>query len=240
MIVGARLRALVSALLALSLSPVAHAQATPLDAARWTRLAAEAWLERAQTRARRGDTAEAITAYTEALRIDPSSGAACLGLAELRAALGDALEAERLLARATRIGEVRAEALTRRAQLYLSEQKPELALLDLQAAAATEPQPQRLRALASFYVARRAWVAALAVFRELRDRLPEQASESERREAEDTVAALTALAAEADGTQHDMAELDWVRKALRHMARAPLKGASEGARGAPHKPSVAR
>jgi tetratricopeptide (TPR) repeat protein len=233
-------RALLPALLTLSFAAVAHPETPRLDGAKWTRLAAESWLERAQTRARRGDTVDAITAYTEALRIDPNSGAACLGLAELRRALGDLREAERLLGQATRIQDVRAEALARRADFYLSQQKPELALLDLQAAAEADPAPARLRALASFYLARRAWVAALEVYRGLQTRLPEQTSESERRETEDTIAALSALAAEADGAQHDMSELDWVRRALRHIARSQENRGAPEARGTRARRSVAR
>lgn len=233
-------RALLPALLLLSASATARAQTERFDAARWTRLAAESWLERAQTRARRGDTAEAITAYTEALRIDPTSGVACLELAELRAAIGDVREAERLLSQATRISEVRADALARRAQFYLAQQRSELALLDLQAAAATDPAPQRLRDLASFYLQRRAWVAALAVFRRLRESRSAQSSAAELREADDTIAALAALSAEADGAQHDMGELDWVRSALRHLAGAAQRGPSEGERATRAKSSLPR
>jgi tetratricopeptide (TPR) repeat protein len=239
--VSARLgRALLPALLALSSSAAARAETPPLDSARWTRLAAESWLERAQARARRGDTAEAITAYTEALRIDPRSGVACLELAELRLALGDSREAERLYSQATRISEVRAEALTRRAHLYLAQRRSDLGLLDLQAAVATEPSLPRLRELASYYVKQRAWVAALAIYRKLHASLPAQASPSEIREAEDTLAALSALSAEADGVQHDMAELDWVRRALRHLSRAPQKPLPDAGRAVGQKGSVPR
>lgn len=221
---GARLgRALFPALLALSVVGSARAETPQFDGARWTRLAAQSWLERAQARARRGDTAEAITAYTEALRIDPSSGAACLELAELRLALGDQHEAERLLSQATRISEVRAEAFGRRARLYLAQQRSDLALLDLQAAAASDSNPDRLRDLASFFVQRREWAAALAILRKVRLSLPTQTSAAKLRETDDTVAALAALSAEADGVQHDMAELDWVRRALRHLSRAPRR-----------------
>jgi tetratricopeptide (TPR) repeat protein len=167
---------------------------------------------------------EAITAYTEALRIDPSSGAATLGLAELRTLLGDFRESERLLSRATAIADVRAEAFSLRAALYLGAGRGELALSDLKAAADVEPRPERLRALASYYLQHRAWVAALAVFRRMRRHLPAQTGERERLEIEDTLAALTALSAEADAVQHDMAELDWVRASLRHEARALRAG----------------
>ena len=237
---SARRRALITLLLALSFSGAARAETPRFDAAHWTRLAAESWLERAQARARRGDTAEAITAYTEALRIDPSSGAACLELAELRLALGDNREAERLLSQAIRISEVRAEALTRRAHLYLAQQKSELGLLDLQAAAEIEPSPQRLRELASYFVQRRAWVAALAIYRKLQAGFLAQASPAEIREIEDTLGALSALSAEADGAQHDMAELDWVRSALRHLSRAPRKTLADAGRAPRQKLSVPR
>jgi hypothetical protein len=83
-------------------------------------------------------------------------------------------------------------------------------------------------------------VAALAVYRGLQARLPEQTNESERREAEDTVAALSALAAEADGAQHDMAELDWVRAALRHMARVHERPVASAPQAARVRRSVAR
>jgi hypothetical protein len=123
--------------------------------------------------------------------------------------------------------------LARRAQLYLAQKRTELALLDLQAAAETEPTSERLRPLASFFVQRRAWAAALSVFRKLRANRAAQMSAAEQREADETIAALSALAAEADGAQHDMNELDWVRRALWHFARKQRSATESATRAAP-------
>src|SRR6188768_1869877 len=102
----------------LGVCPSSADGAEPNDAAHWSRLAAQSYLERAERAQARGDTLAAVSAFTDALRVDPNLGRAYIELAELRRLLGDVAEAERLLSRATALGDTRAEALTQRARLY--------------------------------------------------------------------------------------------------------------------------
>jgi tetratricopeptide (TPR) repeat protein len=178
-------------------------------------------LARARRRVAQGDTFAAIHDYTESIRIDPGLGVAYLELARLRSALGDQREVEWLLSRATAISDVRAEALSRRAEFYAGVNKRDLALLDLRAAVEAAPTSDRLRALADFFVQQKAWVAALAIWRRIETSLG-PAEPDARVEAGEMIAALAALAAEADGVQHDMPERSWVRRSLRRHA-TPLR-----------------
>jgi tetratricopeptide (TPR) repeat protein len=183
----------------------------------WSRVAAESWRDRAEAQLARGETAAALTSYTRALRADPTFGPAYLGLAAIRLAQGDLQQAEWLLTRATTLDDVRAEALSRRAGLFLATGRAEAALLDLRLAAEVEPTIERLRALGDAYVARRAWVAALAVWRRLRASSMESA-DPRRHQADEMIAALTVLAAESDAVQHDTGERNWIRRALSRQA----------------------
>ena len=183
----------------------------------WSRLAAESWLARAESLARKGETLSAITCFTESLRADPTLGRAYFGLAEIRHLQGDVREAERLLSRAAAVSEVRAEAFARRAALYRSLGRSSEALADWSRAAELEPSITRLRQLAQGLVERRAWVAALAVWRRIRA-LTLAADPGELRDTDETIGALAVLAAEADAVQHDTGERNWIRRALRHSA----------------------
>jgi tetratricopeptide (TPR) repeat protein len=214
-------RAILLALIGLSgglLAERANAQesATANAGVRWARLASEAHVERAEAARRRGDTAQAVTAYMRALRADPTYGKVYFGLSEIRRVAGDLREAELLLNRAVGLPEARAEALGRRSALYSAKGRDDLALLDLQAAVATEPSAQRLRDLAAAYAARRSWVAALAVYRQVRANLMPNAAPGQT-ETDETIAALAVLAAECDAAQHDLHDHDWVRRALRQI-----------------------
>jgi tetratricopeptide (TPR) repeat protein len=209
-----------------SISP---AYAEPAEMSSWPRRAAEAWLTRARASLARGDTANAISAYTEALRVDPNFGDALLELAEIRMALGDTQQTEWLLSRAASLRDSRARGLLKRARFYTATGRAELALADLSAAAANDPpSAEVLRELAAHYVRHRAWVAALAVQRRLASSTQGQASADDRRDAETTLQALAALAAEADAAQHALPERGWVRAALRRHA-APARVAQRGA-----------
>jgi tetratricopeptide (TPR) repeat protein len=193
--------------------------AAPFAARGWSRVAAESAFERAEQLVTRGETFSAAAAYTQAIRIDPSFGPAYLGLAEIRRVLGDARETEWLLTQAVRLADVRAEAHARRARFYKATGKAELGLMDLEAAAESEPSPERLRELGVAYVERRVWPAALAAYRRLRSALPGTASAALRAEVSETVQALGLLAAEADAVQRDDGDRDWVRRSLQHQAR---------------------
>jgi tetratricopeptide (TPR) repeat protein len=199
-----------------ALASAAPSSDTVLPARTWSRLAAESWLERAERLARLGETLSAITSYTEAVRADPTLGRAYFGLAEIRRLQGDVREAERLLTRAVTLSDARVEALARRAELYRSLGRMNDALSDWSRAAELDPSLGRLRQLAAGYVERRAWVAALAVWRRIRTLVAPSASRDELRDVEDTLSALVVLAAEADSVQHDAGEHNWVRRALRH------------------------
>jgi len=213
--------AIVIALIGLSSELVAssaYAEQQPVAGnVRWARIASEAYVERAETARRRGDTAYAITEYMRALRADPTFEKPYFGLSEIRRAAGDLREAELLLTQAVRIPDARAEALARRSAIYSIEGRDQLALLDLEAAARAEPTAGRLRDLATGYAARRAWVAALSVYRRLHAEA-NRGSDTDRAETEEMLAALGSLAAEADAVQHDAGERNWVRRALRHVA----------------------
>lgn len=235
---GARRALALAALNAFLAAPALAAPGTSAnDGARWSRLAAETYLERAERAQQRGDAIAALGAFTEALRADPTLGRAYMELAELRRALGDVNEAERLLSRATALSDVRAEALTRRARLYRDQRRDELALDDLKSAAESEPTLARLRELANFYVQHRAWVAALTVWRRVAAHPELAASVAETREVRDTLHALSLLAAEADAVQHAMGERNEVRRTLLRHARpdsqrvsSPARATSAGAR----------
>ncbi|MGC4092227.1 MAG: hypothetical protein QM756_30970 [Polyangiaceae bacterium] len=210
------------ALLLASASPCYAQSAPPRDMSSWSRLAAQTYVERAQRARTRGDTLAAISAYTEALRIDSTLGGAYLGLAELRVLLGDLGEAESLLSRASALPETRAEALSRRARLYRAQQRDQQALADLQSAVDAEPNAVRLRQLADFYIERRAWVAALCVWRRVAAHPELTPSAREQSELVETLTALTLLAAESDAVQNSTGERSAVRRALARQAR--LKG----------------
>lgn len=212
----------------------AVARAEGADVSPWTRRAAEAWLERARASRGRGDTAQAITQYTEAVRVDPTFGAAYLELAEIRSQLGDTQQTEWLLSRAAAIVDTRSKALLLRSRMYSATGRSELALADLVAAVEGEANPEALRELGRFYFQRRAWVAALAAYRRLALALRNGGSADEQREADTTLAALAALAGDADAVQHAMRERGWIRRTLRRHAtptRAAQRGAPAATRG---------
>jgi tetratricopeptide (TPR) repeat protein len=180
---------------------------------------AELLFERGREHVARGDAAAAVAAYSEAVRLDPAFGRAYLALAELRRALRDDREAELLLTRATALPDVRAEAFSRRARLYSDQGRAELALRDLRQAVEVEPSFERVRELSAFYVARRAWLAALSTWRLFRAELEGRRAPENSTETGEMIAALTLLAAEADPAQHDMGDRNWIRGALRHQVR---------------------
>ncbi len=215
-------RAASPLLLGLGLSGAALTWAMPTDAqvaTSWSRATAESAFRRAESLLARGDTFAAASAYTEAIRVDPSFGAPYLSLSEIRRALGDLRETEWLLTQAARLQEVRAEALSRRARFYRATGRAASALLDWEAAADAEPTEPRLRELATAYIERRAWSAALSTYRRLRVVSKRDVGSPVDREIDDTVQALGVLAAETDAAQHDTGEANWIRSSLRHQAR---------------------
>jgi tetratricopeptide (TPR) repeat protein len=199
-------------LLALSLYalPAAAQEAAPSS----TRKLAADRTERARTLAARGDTAQALSAYVEALRLDDSYGPAWLGFGELRELFGDSKQAELAYTRALDFSDTRARAFEARSRLFDRTGRADDALADLAAACELEATPARLRELGRRFAARRAWPAALATARRLLTLL--DPSSSEARAAGIEVQALSRLAAETDPVRLGSSGRGWIRRALAH------------------------
>jgi tetratricopeptide (TPR) repeat protein len=213
---------LLAVTLALSWCPAARADS-------FVRRLAERALERGIAQEARGDIAQALTSYDEAVRTDSTLGAAALRLGALRERLGDRAEAELLYDHATRAPETSAEAYYARAMLRLASQRPREAMADLAQSVALSPRPERLRLLGGWYVEARLWPAALAIWRALLAAAIESGTESEQREARLTVAALSWLASDTDPVLAGGSSESWVRRSLARAAR-PSKAAAQGAR----------
>jgi tetratricopeptide (TPR) repeat protein len=184
----------------------------------WARRAARLGVERAERRLRQGDTALAVREYTEALRMDPSFGAAYLGLGSVRELLRDWREADRVYSAATRFPDSKAEALARRSAVRRALGRDDEAFSDLESAVSETPQRRWLRTLGDWYVERRAWPAALNAWRRLLA-LAEREGSSDRDEARLRVRALSVLAAESDPVLYGEDHPSWVRRSLAAIAR---------------------
>jgi len=182
----------------------------------WARSSARERVRRALELSQRGDAARALVELTEALRADPSFGEAYLALGSLRERMGDVREAERVYDRAVRLPDVSAEALAGRSRARRAAGREEEAFRDLEASVALRPTPGTLRALADWYVAKKAWPAALVAWRRVLS-LVEGRDGAARDEARLRVRALTLLAAESDPVSSGN-DGGWVRSALAHMA----------------------
>jgi tetratricopeptide (TPR) repeat protein len=193
----------------------------PREGGSWATQRARALHDRAARYVQRGDVTYALSAYNEAIQTDPTYGAAYLGLAELREALSDYGEADRLYEMAAQLADSAAEARARRAALFKKQGRAELALREMEAAAQLEPQsPDRQRELATWYVELRAWPAALAVFRQLLGQLEASgAGDEETARARVQVQALTLLAADTDPVISGKTHPSWVRRTLARVAR---------------------
>ncbi len=127
---------------------------------------AQVLAERGRELERAGQVMEAIGAYTDSIALDPNDGATLLALGRLRERLGDTSEALLLFSAATRYPEFAGDAFAERARLLESIGHDADAVRDLEMAAALGPDDgARVQELASWYVARRAWLPALALFR---------------------------------------------------------------------------
>jgi tetratricopeptide (TPR) repeat protein len=217
-------------LLALLAPITAAAEPSPRAAAKGpvtsSRSLAEDELRRARELMNRGDVTLALSAYTEAIRIDATLGPAYLELGGLRLRLNDAREAELLYTSASMIREVRGRALFARAQIRRSDGRRREALLDLEEAIALEPDPAALQTLAAWYVESKNWPAALGVWRKLARLRLDSGDAASLREAELSARALSVLAAEADPVTSLPDRPAWVRRALAHIARRPPSSAT--------------
>jgi tetratricopeptide (TPR) repeat protein len=160
---------------------------------------------------------EAITAYSESIKLDPSRGETLLALGKLRYRLGEASEAELLLSTAARYPSVAAEALTLRAHLRKEQGRNAEAARDLEHAAQLSPDDAaRTTELSAMYVARGAWLPALSLWR----RAEAISREADRdRQTRLQVRALTLLAAELDPVIAGRGPgYSWVRHAFAKIA----------------------
>lgn len=195
----------------------------------FVRRLAQRALERGLAQEARGDIAQALTSYDEAVRTDSTLGAAALRLGSLRERMGDRAEAELLYTHAIGARETSADAYYARALLRNAAQERASALIDLAESVARAPRPERLQLLGTWYVEGRSWPAALAVWRALLAHATEVGDESALREARVTVAALSWLASDTDPVQAGASSPDWVRRSLARAVRR-AQGDAQGVR----------
>lgn len=196
----------------------------------FVRRLAERALERGLAQEARGDIAQALTSYDEAVRTDSTLGAAAIRLGGLRERMGDREEAELLYTHALAAPETSADAYYARALLRRGAQRRREAIADLAESVARSAQPARLRLLGGWYVEAQLWPAALAIWRALAAEYAQAGNEAERREARLTVTALSWLAGDADPVQAGESSDDWVRRSLARAAR-PARAARSEAQG---------
>lgn len=209
---------------------VTLAVAAPTHAAdSFVRNLAQRALERGIAQEARGDIAQALTSYDEAVRTDSTLGDAALRLGALRERMGDRDEAELLYSHAISAPETSAEAYYARALLRSVAQRRAEAMTDLAESVALSPRPERLRVLGGWYVEGRLWSAALSVWRALLADATLKGDEARLREAQVTIAALSWLAGDTDAVQAGKTSDDWVRRSLARAAR-PAKRAAQGLR----------
>jgi tetratricopeptide (TPR) repeat protein len=214
-------------------SPPARAASVPVpiiaprafESGSWATQRARALSNRARRYADRGDVALAMSAYNEAIQTDATFGTAFLGLAELREAMSDYPEAEKLYELAAHLPDSAAEARARRAAMYKRLGRRDEALRELEAAVRLDPTSRaRQRELAAWYVEMRAWPAALALYRQLLSTLESGgASDADVAAARVQVQALTLLAADADPAVSGKAHPSWVRRTLARVAGRALR-----------------
>ena len=202
-------------LLAALLSATAPAHANDS----FVRRLAERALERGQIQEARGDIAQALTSYDEAVRTDSTLGVAALRLGSLRERMGDHEEAELLYSHAISSPDASAEAYYARALLRNATQRRKQAVLDLGEAVALDPRPERLRLLGTWYVEASLWPAALGIYRALLANAEAQGDEAAQRDARVTVAALSWLAKDTDPVLTGISSDNWVRRSLARVAR---------------------
>jgi tetratricopeptide (TPR) repeat protein len=177
----------------------------------------------------RGDIAQALTSYDEAVRTDTTLGKAALRLGSLRERLGDPGEAELLYSHAISAPETAADAYYARALLRSANHQRAEAVRDLAESVRLSPVPERLRLLGGWYVEARTWPAALAVWRSLHASAAERGDTAAEREARLTVTALSWLASDTDPVLAGASSPNPVRRSLARAARR-ARGADQGVR----------
>lgn len=201
----------------------------PAHAESFVRRLAERALERGIAQEARGDIAQALTSYDEAVRADATLGSALMRLAALRQRLGDRLEAERLYTRATTALGSEADAYFARALLREGDRRRKEATADLERAVELTGGTELRRLLGTWYAESRSWPAALAVWRALLVEAQTRGNDSQIHEARLTVAALTLLSGDSDPVMAGASSTDWARRSLARVAKRSA-AADQGAR----------
>jgi len=218
----------LAALLALAEPRVAYAESAaepaparaPAPASEgWSRRLARSHFERALELEARGDVAQALREYTEAIAIDSTLGDAYVHLGALRERMGDAREAELVYSEAVRLGDSRARALLLRSHLQRAAGRVAQAVSDLEASVELDPNPDALTELAHHYVEAHAWSAALAAYRRIARSALESGDQAGLERARLELRALRVLAAETDPSAQHAKKHDWIARALISIAR---------------------
>ena len=153
-------------MLAVLLAALVPCPARADEAVSWATAQATELTRQGREHAARGESETAIRRYLDAIKFDPTYGAAYLSLGALQESVGDPREAERTYS--TGLDHVTgfAEAHRARARLRIRQKRGMEAVADLEAAAGFQPgDVGTLRELARAYVGIGALPAALAVTR---------------------------------------------------------------------------
>jgi tetratricopeptide (TPR) repeat protein len=168
------------------------------DERAWSSGSAAELTRQGREHAQAGDEEIATARFAEAVRLDPTYGPAYLELAQLREKHGDLVEAERTYGVAIEHVAEFVEAYRARAALFARMGESDRELADLEAATRISGSPAVRRELAQRYVAARAWPAALATWRKLREVAEERGDNRALGEASLQIRALVLLCGELD------------------------------------------
>jgi tetratricopeptide (TPR) repeat protein len=198
--------------LALFIAGAAHAQSRPLATG------AQMLMDRAIQAEQEGRYADAAAAYTEAVRLDSGDGGALVALGRLRVRLGQLRDADETFTAATRFRAHASEAYFERGKLRRALGREQQALADFESAVNLAPdEAAQGEELASLYIARRAWLPALAAWR--RSLAVAETPDAQRR-ARLQVRGLAVIAADLDALSPDASRgRSFTRRALYRLAR---------------------
>ena len=187
------------------------------DATRPLGTGAQALLDRAVRFEQEGRFADAATAYTDAIRLDAGDGSALVALGKLRFRLGQLRDAEELFTAAIRFRGHASAAYFERGKLRRSLGREAEAVADFESAVNLAPDDAAQgEELAELYVARRAWLPALAAWRRA---LAVAADPTAEKRAKLQVKALRVIAAELDATSNDASKKrSFTRRSLARIA----------------------
>lgn len=187
------------------------------DATRPLTTGAQSLFDRAVRFEQEGRYADAAAAYTDAIRLDTGDGGALVALGKLRVRLGQLRDAEELFSAATRFRGHASAAYFERGKLRRSQGREREAVADFESAVNLAPDDAAQgEELAQLYVARRAWLPALAAWRRA---LAVAAGPEAVKRANLQVKALRVIAAELDPTSTDASrKRSFTRRALAKLA----------------------